>query len=126
MASAPAIFQKVMDTVLQGLPNVICYLDDILVCGGTAEENLKNVEQVMLRLKQYGIKAKKEKCVFLAKTVEDLGHRVDESGLHTLDSKVAAITKAPRPKNVQELRSFLGLFITTTNFCRTLQHCCIH
>jgi len=96
VASAPAIFQKVMDTILQGLPNVICYLDDILVCGGTMEENLKNVEQVLLRLKQYKVKAKKEKCVFLARTVEYLGHRVDESGLHTLDSKVAAITKAPR------------------------------
>ena len=71
------------------------------------EENLKNVEQVLLR--QYGVKAKKEKCVFLSKTVEYLGHRIDESGLHTLDSKVTAVTKAPRPKNVQELRSFLGL-----------------
>jgi len=75
------------------------------------EENLKNVEQVLLRLNliQYYVKAKKEKCIFLARTVDYLGHRVDESGLHTLDSKVAAITKAPRPKNVQELRSFLAL-----------------
>ena len=109
VASVPAIFQKVMDTILQGLPNIICYLEDILVCGSTVEENLKNVEQVLLRLRQYGVKAKKEKCVFLSKTVEYLGHRIDESGLHTLDSKVTAVTKAPRPKNVQELRSFLGL-----------------
>lgn len=106
VASAPAIFQKVMDTVLQGLPGVICYLDDILVSGTTEEENLKNVEQVLIRLQQYGIKAKKEKCVFLAKTVEYLGHRVDSTGLHTLNNKVAAITKAPKPRNVQELRSF--------------------
>ena len=47
-----------------------------------------SLEQVLLRLKQYGVKLKKEKCTFLAKY---LGHRVDESGLHTLDSKAVAI-----------------------------------
>jgi len=61
------------------------------------------VEHVLLRLKQYGIKAKKAKCVFLCNTVEYLGHRVDATGLHTLDSKVAAVTNGPKPKNVQEL-----------------------
>ena len=50
VASAPAIFQKTMDTVLQGLPKVICYLDDILVTGSTEEEHLSNVEKVLGRL----------------------------------------------------------------------------
>jgi len=48
VASAPAIFQKVIDTILQGLPEVICYLDNILVSGSTKKENLKNVEHVLL------------------------------------------------------------------------------
>ena len=64
VASAPAIFQKLMDTVLQGLSEVICYLEDILVSGTTEEENLKNVEQVLTRLQQYGIKARKENVFF--------------------------------------------------------------
>ena len=55
VASAPAIFQKVMDTVLQGLPKVICYLDDILISASTPEEHLDNVKQVLKRLEQYGI-----------------------------------------------------------------------
>jgi len=41
VASAPSIFQKVMD--MQGLPKVICYLDDILVSGSTKEEDLQNL-----------------------------------------------------------------------------------
>ena len=40
VASALSIFQKVMDTVLQGLPKTICYLDDILVSGATKDEHL--------------------------------------------------------------------------------------
>ena len=42
--SAPVLFQKIMDTLLQGVPNTICYLDDILVTGKTDEEHLRNLE----------------------------------------------------------------------------------
>jgi len=67
----------------------------------------------MLRLKH---KAKKGKCVFLAKTIEYLGYRVDQSGLHTRDSKVAAIKEAPRPKNVYKcFDHFYGLSVTITS-----------
>ena len=42
VASAPAVFQKTMETTLQGMPRVICYLDDILVTGRTEAEHAKN------------------------------------------------------------------------------------
>ena len=109
VASAPAIFQKVMDTVLQGLPKVICYLDDILITANNPAEHLANVKQVLQRLEQYGIRARKSKCAFMCTAVEYLGHRVDSKGLHTLESKVKAVVEAPHPRDVQELRSFLGL-----------------
>ena len=109
VASAPAIFQKTMDVVLKGLPQVICYLDDILITGSTEEGHLTNLECVLERLRKYGIRAKWSKCAFLKPSVEYLGHKVDATGLHTAPSKVEAVQKAPPPQNVQELRSFLGL-----------------
>ena len=42
ISSAPAIFQHVMDTILQGLSNVLCYLDDILITGATDQEHVRN------------------------------------------------------------------------------------
>ena len=102
VASAPALIQQVMDTVLQGLPKVICYLDDILITGSTEEEHIQ-------RFQQYGIRAKRAKCVFMSNSVEYLGHRIDSTGLHTTTHKVEAISQAPQPRNTQELRSFLGL-----------------
>ena len=98
-----------MDTVLQGLPKTICYLDDILVSGVTKEEHLHNLEKVLQWLEQHNIHAKKVKCAFLCDAVEYLGHCIDSDGLRTLSSKVKAIQDAPQPQNVQELRSFLGL-----------------
>ena len=70
VSSAPAVFQKVMDTVLQGLLQVICYLDDILVCGGTDEEHHQNLEAVLQRLQEFNIRARQDKCIFLVDSVE--------------------------------------------------------
>ena len=103
VASAPALFQQVMDTVLQGLPKVICYLDDILVTGSTEEEHLQNVDKVLQRLQQYGIRAERAKCVYMGDSVEYLGHRIDATGLHTTTHKVEAISQAPQPRNAQKL-----------------------
>ena len=109
IASAPAVFQKAMDTILQGVPHVVCYLDDILITGETDELHLKYLEEVLQRLQENGIRLHKNKCFFFQDSVEYLGHCIDTDGVHTSESKVKAIVEAPTPKNVTELRSFLGL-----------------
>ena len=109
IASAPAIFQKLMDSVLQGMSRTVCYIDDILITGDSEDEHLKNLERVLGRLKTHGITVRKSKCVFMANSVEFLGHRIDAEGLHPLESKIEAMVKVPPPKNVTELKSFLGM-----------------
>ena len=120
VASAPAIFQRLMDTILQGIPRVICYIDDILVTGTSDKDHLSNLGEVLKRLEDCGFRLKKTKCNFMAKSVEYLGHQVDRHGIRALPDKVEAITKAPPPKNVQELRSFLGLLNYYGKFVRNL------
>ena len=62
VASAPALFQKTMDTILQGIPGVKCYIDDILVTGANDQEHLQNLEQVLERLSLQGVPFS---CVYL-------------------------------------------------------------
>ena len=64
VASAPALFQKLMDSVLQGIPYVICYIDDILVTGTSDEDHLCNLATVFERLEQYGWHEKGKMCTF--------------------------------------------------------------
>ena len=109
VASAPAIFQRTMDTILQGIPRVLCYIDDLLITGSTEKEHLQNLDEVLRRLQHNGITVKPSKCHFLKDSVEYLGHKIDADGLHTTTKKVAAIQQAPKPVNQQQLRSFLGL-----------------
>ena len=108
-ASAPAIFQRTMDNLLQGIPRTCVYLDDILITGTTQEEHLHNLDQVLNRLQTAGLRLKNTKCSFMLPSVEYLGHVIDSVGLHPTQAKVKAIREAPTPKNVAELRSFLGL-----------------
>ena len=109
VASAPAIFQGIMEKLLQGIPRVVVYIDDILVTGKNEGERLEILRQVLQRIKESGLRFKRAKCQFMADHVEYLGYRIDKKGLHALPEKVAAIVEAPQPSNVPELRAFLGL-----------------
>ena len=109
VASTPAMFQRLMDTILQGIPHVICYIDDILVTGKDDDDHLQNLASVLRQLQKYSIRVKKSKCAFLKQSVEYLGHKIDSEGLHAVTSKLDAILQVPEPQNLQELWSFLGL-----------------
>ncbi len=74
VASAPAIFQQMMERVLQGIPQVVCFLDDVLVTGRSSGEHLQNLESLFQRLREHGLRLKKEKCRFLQSSVEYLGY----------------------------------------------------
>ena len=106
---APAIFQRTMDTILQDIPHVVCYQDDVLITGSNTDAHLKNLEEVLKRFRRRGLRANKAKCTFFQDSVMFLGHKVDAKGLHTTSEKVEAIKLAPRPKDQSQLKSFLGL-----------------
>ena len=76
VSSAPALFQRTMETLLQGLPQVCVYLDDILATGRSHQEHMANLEEVLKHLEEPGMRLKKEKCAFLMPEVEYLGHRI--------------------------------------------------
>ena len=83
-------------------------------------EHMKTLEEVLLRLDKNGIRAKLSKCKFLQQEVEYLEYKVDAEGLHPANEKTEAITNAPRPTNLSELKSYLGLLNYYGKFIRNL------
>ena len=79
---------------------MVNYIDYILVTGRNEGEHLCNLKEVLKRLNLHNIRIHKEKCVFLASSVDFLGHCIDEQGLHPLPRKVDAIVNSPAPKSV--------------------------
>ena len=109
VASAPAIWQRAMDQVLQDIPSTQCYLDDIIVTGKNDKEHLDNLGKVLTRLSEYGLHAKRSKCEFFKSEISYCGHVIDRHGLHKSKEKIEAVLQAPKPDNVSQLRSYLGL-----------------
>ena len=109
VASAPAIFQQAMDQILPKLPGVVCFIDDILITGRTEAEHLANLEAVLQKLQEYGLRLKLRKCKFFQKSVEYLGQVVSKEGVQPSSKKVEAILKVQPPTDLTELRSFLGM-----------------
>lgn len=135
IASAPAIRQRAMDQVLANIPKTKCILDDMIITGLTDEEHLHNLSLVLQRLEQYGLRANLDKCEFFKDQISYCGHMIDKDGLHKSDEKTNAVEKAPKPENVSQLRSFLGLVnyyhmflqnIASMNCCRTIRSGCGH
>ena len=109
VASAPAVFQRTMETTLQGIPMVCVYLDDILISGKTDQEHLANLNEVLTRLEAAGLRLKKEKCSFCESQVTYLGHIISAEGLKPSPNKLRAVSELPVPSKVTELKTFLGL-----------------
>ena len=119
VSCAPGIFQRVMDSLLKGIPGVVVYLDDFLITGPSEEEHLSSLKQVLTRLQDAGLRLNKKKCNFLVPSVTYLGYRIDSEGLHSTGEKLKAVQQAPAPTGVTELKAYLGLL---TYYGRFLPH----
>ena len=91
VTSCPAIWQRAIDQVLQGVPDTQCILDDMIITGKTDEEHLENLEKLLKRLQDAGLKANKEKCEFFRDRVQFCGHEIDSEGLHKTQEKIEAV-----------------------------------
>ncbi|XP_039448651.2 uncharacterized protein K02A2.6-like [Culex pipiens pallens] len=85
---APGAFKRITNMVA-GIPGVKTYLDDILIAGRTREDHDRSLRAVLPQIKF-------------------LGHIVDKDGIRPDPSKTEAIAQMQPPKDVQQLRSYLG------------------
>jgi len=99
-----------METVVNGIANVIIYIDDLLVHSATHKEHFATVGQVLKHLVQHKIQINLQKCLFRSKEVSFLGFRLTEEGIKPGTDKLKAVKTAPLPSNVHEVRQFLGLW----------------
>ena len=100
ISSAPGIFQRTMESLLQGIPKVVVYLDDILVTGLSEEDHLLTLQKVLQRIESSGLRLKKNKCKFMVPSISYLGYKINAQGLYPLPEKMEAILKAPSPTSL--------------------------
>lgn len=109
VSSASAIFQQVIDKITNGIPFTVAFQDDVVSSGPNTDASLANLDSVLSRLQEYGMRIRKQKCKFLQPEIEYLGFILCAQGRRPVPSKTEAIQKMRSPRNVGELRSFLGM-----------------
>ena len=109
LAQAPAYFQLLMNKVLNGLKFTMTYLDNTIIFSKNESQHLAHLETVFSHLREAGLKMKWSKCDFFKSEIHYLGHLISPEGISPLPNKLDCIQHMPAPKNVKEIKQFLGL-----------------
>ena len=110
LATAPATFQRWMDSSLRGLENIVLvYLDDVLVYSKEEEQHKQDVRAVLERFRRLKMKAKLDKCEFHKQTVAFLGHVVGEGQIQVDETKLSRLDEWEPPlTSIKQVRQFMG------------------
>ena len=116
--TCPSMFQRALDSTIGHLQhkNVLCYLDDIVICGDDKSIVLKLVDEVLTLLEKAGFQLRPDKCEWLHPEVKLLGFIVNKRGIKPNHEKVKAIHQARPPKTSQNY----GLFWGRSDSCSAL------
>ena len=110
VTNAPAQFMGMMNDLLREHLDVfvVVFLDDILVFSANMEEHAEHLRKVLSILWQHRLYAKESKCEFVRDSVEFLGQQINSGGMTPTEAKLKAVREWAAPRNVHEVRSFLG------------------
>lgn len=112
----PLYLKKTMEILLAGIDGISCWLDDVCCTAPNQELHLIRLKEVLRRLSDAGLKLQREKCEFFKESVTYLGFVIDKTGVKSCPKKVQAILEAPCPKNIIEVKRFLGIVNYYRNF----------
>ena len=111
LRNAPAVFQRMVNVQFADIlaqEGVVNYMDDFLIATNNLEKHRQLVNQLLERLQKLDLFLKPSKCVFETNRVEFLGV-ILENGTVTMDPvKVSGVADWKTPKNVRDIRKFLG------------------
>ena len=112
MTNLPAMFQAMMNEILRDMINegkVAAFVDDVLVGTEMEEGHNEIVEEVLKQLEENNLYVKPEKCVWKVRKIGFLGVIIGPNGIEMEKEKVDGVLSWPEPKNVKDVRKFLGL-----------------
>lgn len=108
LCSAPEVFHRTMETMMEGLAGTRVYMDDIIVWGTTTEEHDIRLNCVKERIAKYGLLMNWEKCDIRKKQITFIGEVLSADGIRPNPDRITAILQMVRPNNREAVQRALG------------------
>eukprot|EP00253_Pinus_taeda_P015024 PITA_15024 len=111
LTNTPATFMCLMNNIFHQYLDrfVLIFIDNILIYSRTKEEHQEHLRMVLQTLREHQLYAKFSKCDFLKEEIQYLGHVITKNGIVVDPEKIKSIMDWPIPKDVADIRSFMGL-----------------
>ena len=109
ISSAPELFQKWMEELLEGLEGVVCLMDNVLIFGWDRQEHDARLIKVLEQIQSAGVTLNAEKCELNKPSLKFLGHCINRDGVQADPDKTAAICQMTPPHSVFNLWRFVGM-----------------
>lgn len=127
LANAPSVFMRLINKIVDSIKStnnfnsdgstkttdneyeILAFLGDLLLPSVDVQSGLDILEKVLYKLKLENLKLNMNKCAFLQNKITYLGHEISSNGVQPGESKLAAVSQFPIPRNVHEIRQFIGL-----------------
>ncbi|MCG7878633.1 MAG: RNase H-like domain-containing protein [Candidatus Thiodiazotropha endolucinida] len=109
ISSASEYFQMRITNILEGLPGVVCQMDDILIYGTTEKEHDERLLAVLNKIQDAQLTLNADKCVFRRQSVKFLGHIIGSDGVQPDPEKLSALLDMEPPSDVSGVRRILGV-----------------
>lgn len=117
LKGAPQTFNSyVRDAFAELEPNVLTYLDDLLVQAQSKKQALSLLRKVLEIAREKNLKFKLSKCQFLKANVNYLGYRLGGGTISKAPHLVNAMAQFPEPRSLKEAQRFMGLANFYRNF----------
>ena len=85
------------------------FVDDVMAGTEIEEGHNKIVEEILRRLEENDLYIKPEKCIQKVRKIGFLGVVIGSNGIEMKEEKVNGVFSQPEPKNIKDVRKFLGL-----------------
>lgn len=124
LANAPSVFMRLMNKIINSInnpsdikssslsqqnPEILAFLDDLLLPSIDVPTGIELLKKVLVKLRSENLKLNMQKCSFLKNTITYLGHEISPGSIQPGELKLSAVSQFPTPRNVHEIRQFIGL-----------------
>lgn len=108
LKNAPATFQNAIDDVLYSLQNKVCmvYMEDIIIFSSTLQQHIADIESVFEKLSSHNLNIQLDKCEFICREVQFLGHIIHPKALSRIALKSKLSKNSPFRKRKKKSNHF--------------------